>query len=234
MDKLFPGAGSALGDIVSDGQTIAVGGFGLCGIPEALIDALRDTEVRDLTVVSNNAGVDGFGLGRLLESKQIRKMVASYVGENKIFEKQYLSGELEVELSPQGTFAERVRAGGVGIGGFFTPTGVGTKIAEGKETRVINGREYVLETPLQADFCIVRAWKGDRLGNLVFRMTARNFSPLMCMAAKITIAEVENLVEVGELDPDQVHVPSIFVKRVVAGQRYAKWIERRTVRKKGA
>jgi 3-oxoacid CoA-transferase subunit A len=232
MNKLVASPDEAVKD-VHDGAVIMSGGFGLCGNPENLIAALHRKGVKDLTIISNNCGTTDLGLGILLAAHQVKKMVASYVGENKIFEKQFLSGELEVELSPQGTFAERIRAGGVGIGGFFTPTGVGTMIAEGKETRVIDGREYVLEKPLKAEFCIVRAWKGDRLGNLVFRETARNFSPLMCMAAKVTIAEVEELVEVGELDPDHIHVPSIFVKRVVTGQRYAKWIERRTVRKKG-
>jgi 3-oxoacid CoA-transferase subunit A len=233
MNKLVASPDDAVKD-VPDGAVIMSGGFGLCGNPENLIAALHRKGVKNLTIISNNCGTTDLGLGILLAAKQVKKMVASYVGENKIFERQFLSSELEVELSPQGTFAERIRAGGVGLGGFYTPTGVGTKIAEGKETRVIDGREYLLETPLKADFCIVRAWKGDRLGNLVFRKSARNFSPLMCMAAKITVAEVENLVEVGELDPDQIHVPSIFVKRVVHGQRYAKWIERRTVRKKGA
>ena len=233
MNKLVASPDEAVRD-VEDGAVIMSGGFGLCGNPESLIAALHRKGVKNLTIISNNCGTTDLGLGILLKARQVKKMVASYVGENKIFEQQFLSGELDVELSPQGTFAERIRAGGVGIGGFFTPTGVGTKIAEGKETRSIGGREYVLETPLRAQFALVRAWKGDRLGNLVFRLSARNFSPLMCMAATVTIAEVENLVEVGELDPDQIHVPSIFVKRVVAGQRYQKWIERRTVRKRGA
>jgi 3-oxoacid CoA-transferase subunit A len=232
MNKLVASPDEAVRD-VEDGAVIMSGGFGLCGNPESLIAALHRKGVKNLTIISNNCGTTDLGLGILLKAKQVKKMVASYVGENKIFEQQFLSGELDVELTPQGTFAERIRAGGVGVGGFFTPTGVGTKIAEGKETRIIDGREYVLETPLRAQFALVRAWKGDRLGNLVFRMSARNFSPLMCMAAAITIAEVENLVEVGELLPDQIHVPSIFVKRVVAGQRYQKWIERRTVRRKG-
>jgi 3-oxoacid CoA-transferase subunit A len=231
MNKLVASPDEAVQD-VEDGAVIMSGGFGLCGNPENLIAALHRKGVKDLTVISNNCGTTDLGLGILLKARQVKKMVASYVGENKIFEQQFLSGELDVELSPQGTFAERIRAGGVGIGGFFTPAGVGTLVAEGKETRIIDGREYVLETPLRAQFALVRAWKGDRLGNLVFRMTARNFSPLMCMAATTTIAEVENLVEVGALDPDQIHVPSIFVKRVVAGQRYQKWIERRTVREK--
>ena len=189
--------------------------------------------VKNLTLISNNCCTTELGLGVLLKSHQAKKMIASYVGENKEFERQFLSGELEVELNPQGTFAERIRAGGCGIGGFYTPTGVGTKIAEGKETKVIDGREYVLEKPLKADFAIVRAWKADKWGNLQFRMTARNFSPLMCMAAKTTIVEVENLVEVGELDGDAIHVPSIFVKKLVVGKSYQKWIEKRTVRKAG-
>ena len=232
MNKLVASPDEAVRDI-ENGAVIMSGGFGLCGNPESLIAALHRKGVKNLTIISNNCGTTDLGLGVLLKAKQVKKMVASYVGENKIFEQQFLSGELDVELSPQGTFAERIRAGGVGIGGFFTPTGVGTRVAERKETRMIDGREYVLETPLRAQFALVRAWKGDRVGNLLFRMSARNFSPLMCMAAAVTIAEVENLVEVGELDPDQIHVPSIFVKRVVAGQRYQKWIERRTVRKKG-
>ncbi|HZA14601.1 MAG TPA: CoA transferase subunit A [Myxococcaceae bacterium] len=232
MNKLVASPDEAVQD-VEDGAVIMSGGFGLCGNPENLIAALHRKGVKNLTLISNNCGTTDLGLGVLLKARQVKKMVASYVGENKIFEQQFLSGELDVELTPQGTFAERIRAGGVGIGGFFTPTGVGTQIAEGKETRIIDGREYVLETPLRAQFALVRAWKGDRLGNLVFRMTARNFSPLMCMAATTSIAEVENLVEVGELEPDEIHVPSIFVKRVVAGQRYQKWIERRTVRKRG-
>ena len=232
MNKLVASPDEAVQD-VEDGAVIMSGGFGLCGNPENLIAALHRKGVKNLTIISNNCGTTDLGLGVLLKARQVKKMVASYVGENKIFEQQFLSGELEVELTPQGTFAERIRAGGVGIGGFFTPAGVGTQIAEGKETRIIDGREYVLETPLRAQFALVRAWKGDRLGNLVFRMTARNFSPLMCMAATTSIAEVENLVEVGELEPDEIHVPSIFVKRVVAGQRYQKWIERRTVRKRG-
>ena len=229
MNKVVASPDEAVKDI-KDGSILMSGGFGLCGNPESLIAAIHRKGVKDLTIISNNCGTTDLGLGVLLKAKQVKKMVASYVGENKEFERQFLSGELEVELNPQGTLAERIRAGGVGFGGFYTPTGVGTKIAEGKETRVIDGREYVLETPLKADFCIVRAWKADKWGNLVFRKTARNFSPLMCMAAKVTIAEVENLVEVGELDPDQIHVPSVFVKRIVAGQQYEKWIERRTVR----
>ena len=233
MNKLCASPEEALRD-VTDGAVIMSGGFGLCGNPESLIAALHTKGVRDLTIISNNCGTTDLGLGVLLKAKQVKKMVASYVGENKEFERQFLSGELEVELNPQGTLAERIRAGGVGLGGFYTPTGVGTKIAEGKETKLIDGREYVLESPLKADFAIVRAWKADKWGNLVFRQTARNFSPMMCMAAKVTIVEVENLVEVGELDGDEIHVPSIFVQRIVHGQQYQKWIEKRTVRPKGS
>jgi 3-oxoacid CoA-transferase subunit A len=231
MNKVVANADAAIADI-RDGAVIMSGGFGLCGNPENLIAALHKKGVKNLTVISNNCGTTELGLGVLLKAKQVKKMVSSYVGENKEFERQFLSGELEVELNPQGTLAERIRAGGVGIGGFFTPTGVGTKVAEGKETRVIDGREFVLEKPLVADFALVRAWKADRWGNLVFRKTARNFSPLMCMAAKCTIAEVEHLVDVGQLDGDQIHVPSIFVRRVLVGPSYQKWIERRTVRKR--
>ncbi|HYV47774.1 MAG TPA: CoA transferase subunit A [Myxococcaceae bacterium] len=233
MNKVVASAEEAVRDI-QDGAVIMSGGFGLCGNPENLIAALHHKGVKGLTIISNNCGTTELGLGILLKARQVKKMVSSYVGENKEFERQYLSGELEVELNPQGTLAERIRAGGCGIGGFYTPTGVGTQIAQGKETRVIDGREYVLEKPLQADFAIVRAWKADRWGNLVFRKTARNFSPMMCMAAKTTIVEVENLVEVGELDGDQIHVPSIFVKRIVQGAGYQKWIEKRTVRPRGA
>jgi 3-oxoacid CoA-transferase subunit A len=229
MDKLFPDARSALGDIVSDGQTIAVGGFGLCGIPEALIDALRDTDVRDLTVVSNNAGVDGFGLGRLLETKQIRKMVASYVGENKEFERQYLAGELEVEFTPQGTLAERLRAGGAGIPAFFTRTGVGTQIAEGKEVREFDGKQYLLERSIVADVALIKAQRGDHAGNLVFHRTARNFNPAAAMSGTITVAEVEELVPTGSIDPDDVHLPGIFVHRIVLNATPEKRIEKRTI-----
>jgi 3-oxoacid CoA-transferase subunit A len=232
MDKVVGSADEAIRDI-QDGAVIMSGGFGLCGNPENLIAAIHRKGVRNLTIISNNCGTTELGLGILLKSKQVRKMVSSYVGENKEFERQYLAGELEVELNPQGTLAERIRAGGCGLGGFYTPTAVGTLVAKGKEVRTIDGKEYVFELPLKADFAIVRAFKGDRWGNLVFRETARNFSPLMCMAAKTTIAEVENLVEVGELDPDAVHVPSIFVRRVVPGRGYQKWIEKRTVRKRG-
>jgi len=231
MDKVVGSADEAVKDI-QDGAVIMSGGFGLCGNPENLIAAIHRKGVRDLTIISNNCGTTELGLGILLKSKQVRKMVSSYVGENKEFERQYLAGELEVELNPQGTLAERIRAGGCGLGGFYTPTAVGTLVAKGKEVRTIDGKEYVFESPLKADFAIVRAFKGDRWGNLIFRETARNFSPLMCMAAKTTIAEVENLVEVGDLDPDAVHVPSIFVRRVVPGRDYQKWIEKRTVRKR--
>jgi 3-oxoacid CoA-transferase subunit A len=233
MNKVVSSAAEAVKDI-QDGAVVMSGGFGLCGNPENLIAALHLKGVKNLTIISNNCGTTELGLGVLLKARQVKKMVASYVGENKEFERQFLSGELEVELNPQGTLAERIRAGGAGLGGFFTPTGVGTKIAEGKETRVIDGREYVLEKPLKADFAIVRAYVGDTWGNLKFRKTAKNFSPLMCTAAKVTIAEVENLVPVGDLAPDEIDVPSIFVRRVVKGASYAKWIEKRTVRPKGA
>jgi 3-oxoacid CoA-transferase subunit A len=229
VNKVVASADEAVQD-VQDGATIMVSGFGLCGNPENLIAALHRKGVRDLTLVSNNCGTTDLGLGVLLKARQIRKIVASYVGENKEFERQYLSGELEVELVPQGTLAERIRAGGAGIGGFYTATGVGTKVAEGKETRVIAGREYLLELPLRADFAFVWAWKADAWGNLVYRKTTRNFGPMMCAAAKITVAEAPNVVAAGELDPDLVHTPSIYVKRVVRGERYEKWIERRTVR----
>lgn len=231
MNKVVSSADEAIRD-VQDGAVVMSGGFGLCGNPENLIAALHRKGVKNLTIISNNCGTTDLGLGVLLKAKQVKKMVASYVGENKEFERQFLAGELEVELNPQGTLAERIRAGGCGIGGFYTPTGVGTQIAAGKETRTIDGREYVLESPLIADFAIVRAFKGDKWGNLLFHETARNFSPLMCMAAKVTIAEVEHLVEVGEIDPDQVHTPSIFVNRVLLGRNYQKWIEKRTVRKR--
>ncbi|WP_088042428.1 CoA transferase subunit A [Bacillus sp. EAC] len=212
---------------IQDGATIIVGGFGLCGIPEKMILALRDKGTKDLTIVSNNCGVDDWGLGLLLANKQIKKMVSSYVGENKIFEKQFLSGELEVELVPQGTLAERIRAGGAGIPGFYTATGVGTPIAEGKEHKQFNGKTYLLEEGITGDFAFVKAWKGDKQGNLVFRKTARNFNPLAAMAGKVTIAEVEELVEVGELDSDEIHTPSIYVQHVFQGQNYEKRIERR-------
>jgi 3-oxoacid CoA-transferase subunit A len=207
-----------------------VGGFGLCGNPENLIAALHRKGVKDLTIISNNCGTTDQGLGVLLKARQVRKMVSSYVGENKEFERQFLSGELEVELAPQGTLAERIRAGGAGIGGFYTPTGVGTQVAEGKETRVIGGREYLLEMPIKADFTLVHAWKADKWGNLLFRKTARNFNPMMCGAGRVCIAEVEHLVEVGEIDPDAVHVPSIYVQRLVQARDLEKPIERRTLR----
>jgi 3-oxoacid CoA-transferase subunit A len=230
MNKIFASADEAVADI-PDGITLMSGGFGLCGNPENLIEALHKKKVKGLTIISNNCGTDDRGLGILLGNKQVKKMVSSYVGENKEFERQYLSKELEVELNPQGTLAERIRAGGCGIGGFFTPTGAGTLLTEGKETRMIDGRLHVLEKPLKADFAIVRAWKADRWGNLVFRKTARNFSPMMCMAAKVTIVEAEHLVEPGELDGDLIHVPGIFVHRIIQSKNLKKWIERRTVRK---
>ena len=233
MNKVLASADAAVA-LIPDGASILMGGFGLCGIPETLIEALRVRGTRDLTVISNNAGVDEFGIGPLLRSRQVAKMIATYVGENKEFERQFLAGELAVELVPQGTFAERIRAGGAGIGGFFTPTGYGTLAAEGKETREIGGRHYVLEQPLTADFAFVKAWKGDRLGNLVFRMTARNFNPQCAMAGKLTIAEVEQIVPVGELDPDQIHLPGIYVHRLVKGERYEKRIEKATTRKRGS
>ncbi len=229
MNKLCSSAKEAVAD-VRDGAVIMVGGFGLCGNPENLITALFDKGVKDLTIISNNCGTTDYGLGVLLKNRQVRRMVSSYVGENKEFERQFLSGELEVELIPQGTLAERIRAGGAGIGGFYTRTGVGTQVAEGKETRVIGGREYLLELPLKAEFALVHAWKADKWGNLVFRKTARNFSPMICAAAKVCIVEAEHLVEVGEIEPDQIHVPSIYVKRIVQAQGLQKWIERRTVR----
>ena len=247
MNKVFKSALEAVRDIPS-GATVLAGGFGLCGIPENCIAALRELGVKDLVVVSNNCGVDGFGLGILLGNKQIRKMVSSYVGENKEFERQYLSGELEVELTPQGTLAERLRAGGAGIPAFYTPTGAHTAISEGglqvlygpggvvarysdkKEVRTIDGRDYVLEPAIRGDFAIVKAWKGDRFGNLVYRHTAMNFNPMMATAAKVTIAEVEELCEVGTLDPDHIHTPGIFVTRIFQGERYEKRIERRTTR----
>ena len=228
--KLFGSAPEAMKGILADGQTLAVGGFGLCGIPEALIGALRDSGVRNLTVISNNAGVDGFGLGLLLETRQIRKMISSYVGENKEFERQYLSGELELEFNPQGTLAERLRAGGAGIPAFFTATGYGTVVAEGKETRAFDGQHYVMETALRADVALVKAWKADASGNLVFRKTARNFNPACAMAGKVCVVEVEELVEVGAIDPDQVHLPGIYIDRIVLNPHPEKRIEQRTVR----
>jgi 3-oxoacid CoA-transferase subunit A len=229
MNKVYKDADAAIADL-ADGAVLLSGGFGLCGNPENLIAAIARKGTRNLTIVSNNCGTTDLGLGILLQARQVRKMISSYVGENKEFERQYLAGELEVELCPQGTLAERIRAGGAGIGGFFTPTGVGTKVAEGKETRVIDGREYLLEMPIRGDVAIVRAWKGDTYGNLIFRKTARNFSPMMCAAARLTIAEVEHLVPPGQLEPDQIHVPSVYVQRIFQGTGYQKWIERRTVR----
>jgi 3-oxoacid CoA-transferase subunit A len=228
--KLYPGAREALSDLVADGQTLAVGGFGLCGIPEALIAALCDSGAKNLTVISNNAGVDGFGLGQLLTTRQIRKMISSYVGENKEFERQFLGGELELEFNPQGTLAERLRAGGAGIPAFFTATGYGTIVADGKETRQIDGRWYVLETALKADVSLVKAWKADKAGNLVFRKTARNFNPAAAMAGKVCVAEVEEVVEIGAIDPDQVHLPGIYVDRIVHNPHPEKRIEQRTIR----
>lgn len=229
-NKLYASADEALRDIVRDGQTVAVGGFGLCGIPEALIAALRDSGKTGLTAISNNAGVDGFGLGMLLNTRQIRKMISSYVGENKEFERQYLAGELELEFNPQGTLAERLRAGGAGIPAFFTRTGYGTIVAEGKETREFDGKHYVLETALRADVSLVKAWKADASGNLVYRKTARNFNPAVAMAGKVCVAEVEELVEVGALDPDAIHTPGIYVDRIVVNASPEKRIEQRTVR----
>ena len=230
MNKVFPNAKAALEGLLFDGMTVMAGGFGLCGIPETLIFALRDSGVQNLTVISNNAGVDDFGLGLLLQTRQIKKMISSYVGENETFERQYLNGELGLEFNPQGTLAERIRAGGSGIPGFYTKTGVGTLVAEGKELKVFDGETYVLERGLRADLAIVKAWKGDAEGNLVYRKTARNFNPMMAMAGKATVAEVEELVPVGALDADNIHTPGIFVKRIVGGAKYEKRIEKRTVR----
>jgi 3-oxoacid CoA-transferase subunit A len=230
--KVYPDAAAALRGVVKDGMTLMCGGFGVCGIPENLIAALHDSGARNLTVVSNNAGLDGVGLGLLLQSRQIRKMISSYVGENKEFERQYLSGEIEIEFNPQGTLAERIRAGGAGIYGFFTKTGAGTQVAEGKETRTVDGETYVLEKGLVADVALVKAWKGDTEGNLVYRKTARNFNPNMATAAHVTLAEVEELVEPGVLEGDGIHTPGIFVQRIVQGAGYSKMIEKRTVRKR--
>jgi 3-oxoacid CoA-transferase subunit A len=229
LNKIYPSAADAIRDI-PDGATLLVGGFGLVGIPENLIAALRAQGTRELTCVSNNCGVDDWGLGLLLKTRQIRKMVSSYVGENKTFERQFLDKELEVELVPQGTLAERIRAGGAGIPAFYTPAGVGTIVAEGKETRIFDGREHVLERAIRGDFALIKGWKADRLGNVIYRETARNFNPLMAAAGRITIVEVEELVEPGELDPDAIHTPSIYVQRIVVGQKYEKRIERRTAR----
>ena len=229
-NKVYENAQAALQDIVKDGQTLAVGGFGLCGIPEALIAALKDTGAKQLTCISNNAGVDGFGLGLLLETKQIKKMISSYVGENKEFERQYLNGELEVELTPQGTLAEKLRAGGAGIPAFFTQTGVGTLIAEGKEVRKFDGKEYILENSLTADIALVKAYKADKSGNLIFRKTAQNFNPVCAMAGKISIAEVEEIVEIGDLDPDEIHLPGIYINRIILNRNPEKRIEQMTLK----
>ena len=229
-NKVYESAQAALQDIVKDGQTLAVGGFGLCGIPEALIAALKDTGAKQLTCISNNAGVDGFGLGLLLETKQIKKMISSYVGENKEFERQYLNGELEVELTPQGTLAEKLRAGGAGIPAFFTQTGVGTLIAEGKEVREFDGKEYILENSLTADIALVKAYKADKAGNLIFRKTAQNFNPVCAMAGKISIAEVEEIVEIGDLDPDDIHLPGIYINRIILNTSPEKRIEQMTLK----
>lgn len=228
MEKVYPDATTALAGVLRDGMTIMAGGFGLCGIPENLIIAIRDSGVRDLTVISNNCGIDDFGLGIMLQTRQIRKMVSSYVGENGEFERQFLNNELELEFNPQGTLAERIRAGGAGIPAFYTRTGYGTLIAEGKESREFDGEMYVMETALHADLSIVKAWKGDRSGNLIYRKTARNFSPMMATAGKLCVAEVEELVPIGELDADSIHTPAIYVNRIIKGAAYEKRIERRT------
>jgi 3-oxoacid CoA-transferase subunit A len=233
-NKVYPDAAAALDGLLRDGMTMMAGGFGLCGIPEKLILAIRDSGVKDLTFVSNNAGIDGAGLGLLLETRQIRKMISSYVGENRLFADLYLKGELELEFNPQGTLAERIRAGGAGIPAFFTKTGVGTLVAEGKELREFDGETYVMERGIVADLSIVHAWKGDREGNLVYRKTARNFNPVMATAGRVTVAEVEHLVEPGEIDPDHIHTPGIFVQRIVHYPDYEKRIEQRTVRKRGS
>ena len=232
MNKIYPSAAAALDGVVKDGQLFAVGGFGLCGIPEALIDALHDSGVKDLTVISNNAGVDGFGLGKLLNTRQVKKMISSYVGENKEFERQYLAGELELEFTPQGTLAERLRAGGAGIPAFFTRTGVGTLVAEGKETREFDGHQYVMERALLPEVSLVKAWKADTSGNLVFRLTARNFNPAVAMAGKLTVVEVEEIVPLGALAPDAIHLPGIYVDRIVLNATPEKRIEKRTVTEK--
>ncbi|WP_216934336.1 MULTISPECIES: CoA transferase subunit A [unclassified Acinetobacter] len=229
-NKVYDSAQAALNGIVQDGHTLAVGGFGLCGIPEALIAALKKTGAKQLTCISNNAGVDGFGLGLLLESKQIKKMISSYVGENKEFERQYLNGELEVELTPQGTLAEKLRAGGAGIPAFYTATGVGTVIADGKDVRAFNGKEYILEESLTADVALVKAYKADKAGNLIFRKTAQNFNPVCAMAGKVTVVEVEEIVEIGELDPDEIHLPGIYVNRIVLNTQPEKRIEQMTLK----
>ncbi len=229
MNKIYPSAADALQGVVADGQLMAVGGFGLCGIPEALIDALRDSGVKDLTIASNNCGIDGFGLGKLLDTRQIKKMISSYVGENKEFERQYLAGELELDFTPQGTLAEKLRAGGAGIPAFFTATGYGTPVAEGKEAREINGRHYILEPAITGDFAIVKGWKADHFGNVIYRHTAQNFNPVVATAGRITVVEVEEIVEPGELDPAQIHTPGIYVDRIIQGS-FEKRIEKRTLR----
>jgi 3-oxoacid CoA-transferase subunit A len=234
MNKVFPDAKAALAGVLKDNMTIMAGGFGLCGIPETLIEAIRESGVKGLTFISNNAGVDGFGLGKLLETKQIKKMISSYVGENKLFEQMFLSGELQLEFNPQGTLAERIRAGGAGIPAFFTKTGFGTIVAEGKEVREFDGEMYVMEKALKADLAIVKAWKADTEGNLVYRKTARNFNPMMATAAKMCVAEVEQIVPTGSLEPDGIHTPGIFVKRLLQGAKYEKRIEQRTTRPKAA
>ncbi len=234
MNKLYPDARAALSGLMHDGMLLAIGGFGLCGIPEALIAALRDTGVRDLTIASNNAGVDDWGLGLLLQTHQIRKMISSYVGENAEFERQFLAGKLEVEFCPQGTLAERMRAGGAGIPGFYTRTGVGTVVAEGKEHKAFDGVDYILERGIRADLALVKAWKGDTHGNLIYRSSARNFNPVAATCGKVTVAEVELLVEPGELDPDQIHTPGIFIQRIVHNPTPEKRIERRTIREEQA
>jgi 3-oxoacid CoA-transferase subunit A len=233
MNKLYPDADAALAGLLFDGMTIMSGGFGLCGIPEKLIEAIRQSGVKNLTVISNNAGIDGAGLGLLLETRQIRKMISSYVGENKLFEELYLKGELELEFTPQGTLAERIRAGGAGVPAFFTKTGYGTLVAEGKETRKFDGENYVMERGLVADLAIIHAWTGDLEGNLVYRKTARNFNPVMATAGRVTVTEVEHLVEPGRIEPDHIHTPGIFVQRLVHYPSYEKRIEQRTVRKRG-
>ncbi len=231
MNKIYSNSKEALEGVAFDGMVLMCGGFGLCGIPERMIDALKESKIKNITAISNNAGIDGEGLGLLLETKQISKMISSYVGENKIFAEQYLNGEIELEFNPQGTLAERIRAGGAGIPAFYTPTGAGTKIAEGKEARQFEGREYIMEKSLRADLSLIKAWKGDSEGNLIYKKTARNFNPLMATAGKITIAEVEHLVEPGELDADQIHTSGIFVQRIIKGSHYNKRIENLTTRK---
>jgi len=234
MKKVYPDAAAALKGLLRDNMTIAAGGFGLCGIPETFIAALRDSAVKGLTIVGNNAGVDDFGMGLLLKTRQVKKVIASYVGENKEFERQVLAGELDLQLTPQGTLAEKLRAGGAGIPGFYTRTAAGTKLADGKETKVFDGKEYVLEEGIRADLSMIKAWKGDKSGNLVYRKTSRNFNPMIATCGKVTVAEVEQLVEVGELDPDNIHTPGIYVDRIIQGARYERRIEHRTTRPRPA